>query len=181
MAHRKDITKSPRRRMRGFEPAAKLVAAPVQSASEGRGFAVTRLLTHWAEVAGEQLAPITRPVKISHSRGGFGATLTLLTTGPVAPMVEMQLPQLKERVNACYGYNAVQRILLTQTAPEGFAEGQARFLAKPAAAPEPSPAMLRQAEEVAHRFTDEGLAAAMQLLALNHVHRKTRQNREDFA
>ena len=121
MAHRKDITKSPRRRMRGFEPAAKLVAAPVQSASEGRGFAVTRLLTHWAEVAGEQLAPITRPVKISHSRGGFGATLTLLTTGPVAPMVEMQLPQLKERVNACYGYNAVQRILLTQTAPEGFA------------------------------------------------------------
>jgi hypothetical protein len=96
-------------------------------------------------------------------------------------MVEMQLPQLKERVNACYGYNAVQRILLTQTAPEGFAEGQARFLAKPAAAPEPSPAMLRQAEEVAHRFTDEGLAAAMQLLALNHAHRKTRQNREDFA
>lgn len=181
MAHSKDIARQPRRRMRGFEPAARLVAAPVQSASEGRGFAVTRLLTHWPEVAGEQLATMTRPIKISHSRGGFGATLTLLTLGSVAPMVEMQLPQLKERVNACYGYNAVQRILVTQTAPEGFAEGQASFLTRPAAAPAPSPAMVDQAQALARRFSDEGLAAAMRQFALNHAQRKTRQNREDFA
>ncbi|RJL16643.1 DUF721 domain-containing protein, partial [Paracoccus siganidrum] len=85
------------RRKRGFEAAASLMSRRVQKAAEGRGFAVSRLLTHWPEIAGAQLAAMTRPVRISHSRGGFGATLTLLTTGPVAPMVEMQLPELPRR------------------------------------------------------------------------------------
>lgn len=177
MAQKKDNTRQPRRRMRGFEPAARLVATPVQAASEGRGFAVTRLLTHWPEVAGDQLAAITRPVKISHSRGGFGATLTVLTTGPVAPLVEMQLPQLKDRVNACYGYNAVQRILVTQTAPDGFAEGQASFDHKPATAPRaPCQADLARAQDVARQFDDQALAQAMRQLALNHAERQTRKD-----
>lgn len=176
MAQRKDIAKGPRRRMRGFEPAARLVATPVQRASEGRGFAVTRLLTHWADVAGAELAAMTRPIKISHSRGGFGATLTLLTTGPVAPLVEMRLPQLKDRVNACYGYNAVQRILLTQTAPEGFAEGQASFSHKPAVPAAPCQADLVKAQAVAGRFDDQTLAQAMRQLALNHAERQTRKD-----
>lgn len=176
MAQKKDTAKQPRRRMRGFEPAARLVATPVQAASEGRGFAVTRLLTHWPEVAGEALAAITRPVKISHSRGGFGATLTVLTTGPVAPMVEMQLPQLKDRVNACYGYNAVQRILVTQTAPDGFAEGQASFAHKPATPAAPAAADLARAQAVAGQFDDQALAQAMRQLALNHAERQTRKD-----
>ena len=117
-----------RRRGRGFQPAASLLADRVQKAAEGRGFAVARLLTHWPEIAGERLAAVTRPVRISHARGGFGATLTLLTSGPMAPMVEMQLPQLRERVNACYGYNAIQRITLTQTAAQGFAAMQFNFV-----------------------------------------------------
>ena len=39
----------------------------------------------------------------------------------------MQKDRLRERVNAVYGYNAISRIHLTQTAPTGFAEGQAKF------------------------------------------------------
>ena len=35
-----------------------------------------------------------------YGKGGMGATLTLLTTGPMAPMVEMQKERLRERVNA---------------------------------------------------------------------------------
>ncbi|AUH35347.1 DUF721 domain-containing protein [Paracoccus tegillarcae] len=175
MAQTKDRASPPSRRKRGFEPAAKLVAARVQSVSEGRGFAVTRLLTHWPEIVGEQLAAMTRPVKISHSRGGFGATLTLLTTGPAAPMIEMQLPQLREKVNVCYGYNAIQRILLTQTAPEGFAEGQARFAQKTVAKPAPDPADLQQAGRVGSRFDDPTLAEAMRQLTLNHTDKQTRK------
>lgn len=175
MAQKKHSATPPRRRRRGFEPAAKLVATRVQNASEGRGFAVTRLLTHWPEVVGEQLAAMTRPVKISHSKGGFGATLTLLTIGPVAPMVEMQLPQLRDKVNACYGYNAIARILLTQTAPQGFADGQASFTHKPAAKPAPRPADIERASEVAGQFDDPDLARAMRQLALNHADRLTRK------
>jgi hypothetical protein len=40
--------------------------------------------------------------------------LVILTTGAQAQMLEMQLPQLREKVNACYGYNAISRIRITQ-------------------------------------------------------------------
>ena len=163
------------RRGRGFAPAAQLLAERVQKAAEGRGFAVARLLTHWPEIAGEKLAAVTRPVRISHSRGGFGATLTLLTSGPMAPMVEMQLPQLRERVNACYGYNAIQRITLTQTAAQGFAEGQAQFAHAPKAPPAPDPAKLARAAELAGQFSDPALAEAMARLALNVSNRTSRR------
>ena len=39
----------------------------------------------------------------------------------------MQKVQLRERVNAVYGYNAIARIRITQTAAAGFSEGQADF------------------------------------------------------
>ena len=155
------------RRRRGFQQAAQLLADRVQKAAEGRGFAMARLLTHWPEIAGAQLARVTRPVRISHARGGFGATLTLLTTGPAAPLVEMQLPQLRERVNACYGYNAVQRIVLTQTAASGFAEGQAVFAAPAAKVAPPDPQIIEKADQVARQFQDPILAQAMAQLALN--------------
>lgn len=167
MAQRPTSNQTPRRRRRGFEPAAKLLSQRVQKAAEGRGFAVSRLLTHWPEIAGEALAAMTRPVRISHGRGALGATLTLLTTGATAPLVEMQLPQLRERVNACYGYNAIQKIVLTQTAASGFAEGRASFThAAPQPAP-PSPQSNARAQGIAARFDDPDLASAMARLTLN--------------
>lgn len=171
----------PPRRRRGFESAASLLSQRVQKAAEGRGFAVTRLLTHWPEIAGAQLAGMTRPVRISHSRGGFGATLTLLASGATAPLVEMQLPQLRERVNACYGYNAIQRIVVTQTAARGFAEGQAQFAhaPDPQRPASPDPAARRQADRIAAQFGDPGLADAMARLALNVATRRTNSNRKD--
>ncbi|MGB3278029.1 MAG: DUF721 domain-containing protein, partial [Pseudorhodobacter sp.] len=115
------------RRMRGFEAASGLLKERIRTAGEARGFAVTRLLTAWAEIVGADVAAITRPVKVGYGKGGLGATLTLLTTSANGPMVQMQLPAIKEKVNACYGYAAISRITITQTAPSGFAEGQAEF------------------------------------------------------
>ena len=112
---------------RGFRRADALLQSQIRTASEGRGFAVSRLLTHWAEVAGAEVSKATRPVRISYGRDGFGATLTLLTSGANAPIVQTEIPKLIERVNACYGYAAVTKIRLTQTAPDGFYEGQAEF------------------------------------------------------
>lgn len=166
------------RRRRGFEAAASLLGARVQKAAEGRGFAVARLLTHWPEIAGEPLARLTRPVRISHSRGGFGATLTLLTSGASAPMVEMALPQLRERVNACYGYNAVQRIALTQTAASGFAEGQATFTPAPSRPAAPDPQAQQKARDVGAQFSDPALSEAMARMALNL---SARRNRKDVS
>ncbi len=154
--------------MRGFEGAGKLVAGDIRKAGEARGFAVARLLTHWAEIAGSEVAAQCRPVRISYGKGGMGATLTLLTTGAAGPMLQMQLPALREKVNACYGYNAIARITLTQTAPMGFAEGQAQFApAPPRASPALSPDLRARATREAALIRDDKLRAALERLAGN--------------
>lgn len=111
----------------GFARTSRLIEGRIRRASESRGFAESRILTHWAEIVGEDFARICRPVSVSYAKGGMGATLTVLTTGPQAPVLEMQKAQLQERVNGCYGYRAIARVRITQTAPDGFAEGQAEF------------------------------------------------------
>lgn len=158
--------------MRGFEAAAGLVKDPIRVAGEARGFAVARLLTHWAEVAGEDLARITRPVKIGYGREGMGATLTLLVSGAHAQMVEMQKGSLKDRVNAVYGYAAISRVHLTQTAPIGFAEGQAEFQPAPKAVAPPDPAIAARATAAADGVGDPGLRAALEALAQNILTRR---------
>jgi hypothetical protein len=126
----------PSRRMKGFEPAGGLLRKDIRKVSEERGFAVARLLTHWSEVAGAEVAAATRPVKISYGQGGFGGTLTLLVKGASGPLIEAQLAAIRDRVNACYGYNAVARIRLTQTSAEGFGAAEAKIPALPPSQPE---------------------------------------------
>ena len=162
------------RRMRGFQPAFALLREPVRSAGESRGFAVSRVLTHWDEIVGPDLAAIARPVKVSYPRDGFGATLTVLTTGANAPVLQMQEPKLRERVNACYGYSAVSRIQITQTAPSGFAEGQTPFSPKP----EPKaadPAIAEAARGLSGGVAEDGLRSALASLAANVLNRNSQK------
>ena len=163
------------RRMRGFEPAAGLLRDRLRAAGEARGFTVARLLTHWPEVVGEDIAQRTLPVKVGYGRGGMGATLTLLTTGPAAPMVQMQVDSIREKVNACYGYNAISRVLLTQTAATGFAEGQAAFGPAPKPAPSaPDPATAKRAAAAVSAVSDPDLRAALAVLGQNVLSRASR-------
>jgi hypothetical protein len=174
-----------RRRQRGFESAAGLLRDRIRKASELRGFAASRVLTHWAEVAGRDIAALCRPVKVSYAQGGFGATLTVLASGAAAPLVQMQLPKLKERVNAAYGYAAIARIQITQTAAQGFAEPQARFDG-PNIRP-PSPQALARARAVVGTLTegvaDDGLRATLDRLATSVLSRDAagRERNDGFA
>jgi hypothetical protein len=162
----------PFRRQRGFEPASGLLKDALRVAGEKRGFAVSRLLTHWAEIVGEDLARSTRPVKVGYGREGMGATLTLLAASTAAPIVQMELPRIRERVNACYGYAAIARIHITQTAAQGFAEGQAQFAPAPKAPPAPDPAVLAQAADVATGVRDGALRSALEALGQNILTRR---------
>lgn len=159
-------TRGGRRKFR-FTKAAQLVEKRVRSAGESRGFAVSRLLTHWDEVAGAEIAAIARPVKVGYGKSGLGATLTVLTTGPQAPMLEMQKETLRARINACYGYAAISRIAITQTAPTGFADGQAVFAPAPKRDAAPDPGVLRDAAETAAPVADNGLRSALETLGRN--------------
>ena len=105
---------------RGFKRTSAVLDAQIRRTGESRGFAVSRVLTHWAEIVGEDIAGIARPVEVSYGRSGFGATLTVLTTGAQAPMLEMQKEKLRAKVNAAYGYNAISRVHLTQKGRHEF-------------------------------------------------------------
>lgn len=170
----KTPTATPRnaRRMRGFEVASGLLRERIRKAGEARGFAVTKLLTHWPEVAGPDLAPLCRPLRIGYAQGGFGATLTLLASGAAAPLVQMQVERLREKINAIYGYGAIARIRLTQTAGDGFAEAQRPFEAGHGVAGNIapiSPQALARARAVVSGLTegvaDQGLKSALERLA----------------
>lgn len=160
---------------KGFARTATLLTGKISKASESRGFAQSRLLTNWAEVAGEDAAAISRPVEVSYGRGGMGATLTLLTTGACAPVLEMQKEQLRAKVNAVYGYNAIARIRVTQTAATGFAEGRVAFEGapkKPVAAPDP--ALKAKATQTAAPIADESLRDALARLGENVLNKNNR-------
>src|SRR6056297_2041090 len=154
---------------KGFTRTSQLLKDRVRRASESRGFAVSRLVTQWEEVAGPDIAAIARPVNVSYGRQGFGATLTVLTTGAQAPMLEMQKEQLRDKVNAVYGYNAISRIRITQTAPTGFAEGQVSLdhrpkQAKPAA---PDAQVQARAADLTAPVGDTSLRSALEALGRN--------------
>ena len=109
-----------------FKPAADLLRQKIREIGEGRGFSATRLLTHWTEIVGASVAAIARPLEVRHPRAGKstpeGATLTVLALGAAALRLEMEKERIRERVNACYGYNAIAKIKIKQAGPESFVE-----------------------------------------------------------
>ncbi len=159
------------KRRRGFAQAGRLVERQIRAAGETRGFAVSRVLTHWGDIVGADLAALMHPVDVRYGReGGFGATLTVLCAGARAPLAEMRKEEVRARVNAAYGYNAIARVRVTQTAAHGFAEAQTAF---GAVAPDktPSPQLIGQASQTAAPIGDAGLRAALETLALNILSR----------
>jgi hypothetical protein len=160
----------------GFTRAASLLDDQIRKGTESRGFTVSRLLTHWADIAGADLAAMAHPVDVSYGRKAFGATLTVLTTGAQAPLLEMQKEVLRQRVNTVYGYNAIGRIRITQTAPAGFAEMQAAFSGKPADRSDPAAeaaaaAAAQAARAATARIGDTDLRAALEALGRNVLSR----------
>jgi hypothetical protein len=80
-------------------------------------------------------------------------------------LIEMQKEQICERVNACYGYRAIARVRITQTAPTGFAEGQAVFRPAPKAqSPAPDPETLANAAGLSKDIENDDLRLALQAL-----------------
>ncbi len=163
---------NPRRR-RGFERAVTLVGRELKTPAEKRGFAETKLLTHWTEIVGPEIAEMAVPVKVKFGRG-FGGTLVLLTTGSKAPMLEMSREAIITRVNACYGYSAIKDVQVTQTAATGFAEGQVAFAAPKARTKSaPDPERLARATAGLTEIEDPALRDALRKLAGHIVTNKS--------
>lgn len=166
---------SPRRGGKGFRRGAALIEPYVARASETRGFAVSRLLTHWRETVGSDVADICRPAEISYGRKALGATLTLETTGAFAPQVQAQSEAIRVAVNACYGYAAIARIRIRQVGPESLARdtGLARTHGRGAAPGGADQAeVTAQARSTVGEISDPGLRSALEALARNILTRR---------
>ncbi len=159
---------------RGFKRTGSLLNDQIRKAGETRGFAVSRVLTHWEDIVGPDMAAIARPVKVGYGRGGFGAALTVLTTGAHAPMLEMQKEQLRAKVNGVYGYNAISKIHITQTAPTGFSEGQVefRYAAKTQVPAPVAPEDIEDAKKTASGVENDDLRSALERLGRNVLARQ---------
>lgn len=161
---------------KGFKRTDSLLSGQIRRASETRGFAQSRLLTQWAEIAGQDIAAIAQPVEVGYGRGGMGATLTLLTNGANAPVLEMQKEQLRKRVNAVYGYNAIARVRITQTAATGFADGKVAFGHKPKVSKTSAsdPVLRQKAVDATQPVADDSLRDALARLGENILNKANR-------
>ncbi len=165
-------TAPPKRLARGFVKTSGLLHRRIRKAGEKRGFSETRLLTNWAEIVGLATAKISRPVNVSYGRQGLGATLTLLTNGANAPMVQAELPKIIDRVNACYGYAAINKIRITQTAATGFAEEQTPFAAaKMQEKPKATAKQIGEISQTVAPLRDDTLKQALETLGQNIISR----------
>ncbi|WP_425073830.1 DUF721 domain-containing protein [Sagittula sp. S175] len=163
----------------GFARAEKLLSGQIRKASESRGFAESRVLTHWEEIVGPDLAAMTRPIEVKYGRvrldgkthNDYGAKLVVLTKGSFAPILEMRKSEIVRKINAVYGFEAVRHVIVTQTAPTGFAEGQASFDHRKPKALEraPKPEAVAEARSLSEGVGDEGLRAALERLGANVI------------
>ncbi|MEM6974188.1 MAG: DUF721 domain-containing protein [Pseudomonadota bacterium] len=121
------------RRARGFEHAAATIASPLAEAAARYGFAEPAVLLHWGEIAGPELAPLCRPVKVIHGRArDLSRTLLVACDGASAPIVEYRASEIIARVNAHYGYGAIARLKITQTGlHDGLHDGQTSVVSAP--------------------------------------------------
>jgi hypothetical protein len=93
------------------------VPAIAKQALGSRGYAEAGLFTHWAEIAGAQLAASSLPIKLSFPRGKRDdGTLTVRCGGSAALELQHLAPSVLERINGHFGYRAVARLKIEQGA-----------------------------------------------------------------
>ena len=79
------------------------------------GFIQSSVVTRWAEIVGQRYAQLTAPESIRFPQGKrSGGTLQLTVSSGHAPMIQHIIPEIIERVNRFFGYEAVARVAIKQ-------------------------------------------------------------------
>lgn len=77
------------------------------------GFVQSSVVTRWAEIVGERYANISAPESIRFPAGKkSGGTLALTVMSGHGPIIQHVLPEIIERVNRFFGYEAVSKIAI---------------------------------------------------------------------
>ncbi len=79
------------------------------------GFVQSSVVTRWPEIAGARYAAISLPESIRFPQGKKSdGTLNLIVSGSHAVLMQHVMPEIIERVNRFFGYNAVSKVKMRQ-------------------------------------------------------------------
>lgn len=79
------------------------------------GFVQSAVVSRWAEIVGPRFAAVSMPesIKFPHGKRAEGI-LSLVVRGAHGPMMQHITPEIIERVNRFFGYEAVARVAIRQ-------------------------------------------------------------------
>jgi hypothetical protein len=140
------------------KPLAAILGKTIDEAFARQGFASRELVMRWTEIAGEEIAAHSQPMKVQWPRAVGDAppepaTLVLRVEGPMALEIQHQSNVILERVNRFLGWQAVGRLALRQ-APLSRPE-------KPAARKGPDAAKVAEVAKTLDAVQDDELKAAL--------------------
>jgi len=99
------------------KPVAELVPQIGRAAFRRFGFVQSSVVTRWPEIVGERHAQVCMPESIRFPPGEkSGGILQLVVLPAHAPLIQHVIPEIVERVNRFFGYQAVTRVKLRQGA-----------------------------------------------------------------
>jgi hypothetical protein len=157
-------SKPPVYKANGSRALGSFVPGLTRKAFEKYGFSAATLITDWATIVGRDLAVYTAPERLkwpksveayedtaTDGKGRPGATLDLRVEPARALEVEYRRRQIAERINAYFGYRAIEKIRLLQASID---RPVPRKIRKPTAAEiQPLPGV-----------ADDGLRAALEAM-----------------
>jgi len=158
IATRKKAAAAPARSKRA-RAVSDLLPAAGGAAFRRFGFVQSSIVSRWSEIVGVRYAAVSSPESIRFPPGRKSAgVLTLVVEGAHATMMQHVAPAIQERVNAFFGYPAVERIAIRQGAV------QARK-ARSRAAPQSLRAIPAELGESLREVVDPELRACLESLA----------------
>jgi hypothetical protein len=109
------MAKSPKHQLNKMRRLSTMIEPMVAPAAQERGFAISRLISHWCDIVGD-LSEWCRPAGIYFARGcRKNGTLKLQIASGRGPQAQATTKQIINAVNAAFGYEAINRITLVQT------------------------------------------------------------------
>lgn len=145
----------PAARRNSSQRLSRLVPPLARKAFRARGFVNEEVVSRWPDIVGPELADCTRPLKLSFGRGErLNAALEVRVAPGFATRLQHDSSRVIDRINAYFGYRAVDRLILRQ--------GPVAAPARPSA-PSPSPpppldaATLARLDKISAPVQDEKL------------------------
>lgn len=106
----------PVRLARGLVDVGSLIGRLTRPVLGNRGFAGADVIAHWPTIVGAELAALACPLSLKYERKNqrHGATLMVrVASGAAATLLQFKGPQVIERVNRYFGYQAVAKLQIS--------------------------------------------------------------------